>query len=273
MGISSLVSPGDRQIFFSLRWVTRPKFLKTSQLSRTGNDSGGRMLRLFDTGNREEERFYSELESVGFNVVPDDNGRQFKVRGLTCAHYGGSCDGFAQDTDGLIGKQGEWYLLEIKTHNENSFRSLEKHGMRKSKPEHGVQMDQYGGGFSIGKGLYLAKNKNTDELYIEKVEINPHVFHEMEKKADKLVKTKELPKKMTENPTHFICKNFCDYRDLCFGNQPVKIEVNCRTCKDSEPSSNAESWQCNRHGIELNHTQQKAACSDYVVLSQLRKED
>jgi hypothetical protein len=76
LGASSLGDPCARRLWYGFRWVARERF-------------DGRMLRLFDTGHREEARLLDEMRAAGIEVwdrQPD--GRQFRVTVLRRARRG-----------------------------------------------------------------------------------------------------------------------------------------------------------------------------------------
>jgi len=67
LGASALGDPCARRLWMGFRWIAREQF-------------EGRMVRLFETGHREEARVLDELRAIGLEVwdrQPD--GRQFAV--------------------------------------------------------------------------------------------------------------------------------------------------------------------------------------------------
>ena len=72
-----------RALWYDFRWATPARF-------------EGRMLRLFETGQREEERLGRNLRATGATVLEVDpaTGRQFRVEAHG-GHFGGSLDGIA----------------------------------------------------------------------------------------------------------------------------------------------------------------------------------
>lgn len=80
LGASVVGKDCMREVWFSFHWTQSTRF-------------EGRMLRLFERGQREEEVFVSLLKGAGASVwTHDANGKQFLVS-LFGGHYGGSCDG------------------------------------------------------------------------------------------------------------------------------------------------------------------------------------
>ena len=68
LGASLIGKPCSRALWFDFRWVTASRF-------------SGRILRLFETGQREEDRIVANLRSTGATVleVDPETGRQFRV--------------------------------------------------------------------------------------------------------------------------------------------------------------------------------------------------
>ncbi|NBQ80048.1 MAG: oxidoreductase, partial [Betaproteobacteria bacterium] len=81
MGASIIGHPCARYVWLSWRWVKKAQF-------------SGRVLRMFDTGKREESRLLEELRGIGAQVWDTDpnTGEQWRVSACD-GHFGGSLDG------------------------------------------------------------------------------------------------------------------------------------------------------------------------------------
>lgn len=203
-------------------------------------DFSGRMLRLFNRGHLEEARFIKWLTLIGFTVheINPETGKQYQISGCS-GHFGGSLDGVASRPD--IGT----LLVEFKTHGEKSFIKLQAEGLRKSKPRHYKQMCSYGKMYRLRYGLYMAVNKNTDEIYIEIVELDWSLADDLMRKADSIINSQKQPQKIAQTETYFECK-YCHFSGICFrGEAPAK---NCRSCLNATPTENA-SWTCALYGV------------------------
>lgn len=228
LGASILGRPCPRAIWYSFRWAKPATF-------------EGRMLRLFDRGNLEEERFISYLKLIGCKVWDtDEKGKQYKIY-FCKGHGGGSLDGVAIGICEL--PKGTPCLTEFKTHNEKSFNLLQKKGLLESKFEHYVQMQLYMDGYKLEYGLYMSVNKNTDELYLEIIKRNKTVANTYQERAEKIIFTDEPMPRISKTPGWWQC-TFCDYKDICFNG--VNAMVNCRTCMHSKPIEKAD-WYCKRY--------------------------
>ena len=162
----------------AFRWAFKPQF-------------GGRIHRLFDVGHRAEDRLADELRGAGVQVIQQDqNGEQYRFKAVM-GHFGGSMDGCAEI-------DGEWHVIEFKTHSDKSFKDLEKKEVQESKPQHYAQMQVYMGLSGMKKALYVAENKNTSALYIERVDFNSKHYEEVIQKAEEIIRAVNLPRKWVE---------------------------------------------------------------------------
>lgn len=154
LGASILGRECRRALWYTFRWAT--------DLVHEG-----RLLRLFDRGQLEEERFAADLRAVGVTIhtVDPSSGKQFRFSDVG-GHVGGSMDGAAF---GLIESPDKWHVVEMKTHGDKSFTDLVKNGVEISKPEHFAQMQLYMHWSGMARAFYMAVNKNTDEIYTERV--------------------------------------------------------------------------------------------------------
>src|SRR5512144_3429756 len=112
-------------LWYDFRWVTRRAV-------------SGRMLRLFETGKREEERLVRDLRRTGATVLDTDpdTGRQWRVTALG-GHFGGSMDAVAI---GLLEAPKSWHVLEFKTPNRKSFAVLARDGVVCATPQPAPQL-------------------------------------------------------------------------------------------------------------------------------------
>lgn len=161
-------------------------------------------------------------------------------------HFGGSLDGKAklERPGSIFGIPEGWGLLEFKTHNEKSFKKLQSDGVQKAKPEHWNQQQTYMHKEHLLWSLYLAVNKNTDELYAELVPYNEAAACELIEKAWVVIEARKLlPRvKGANHPSWHQCA-WCDYKQQCHYGE--LLDRNCRTCQFSVPVENGE-WFCER---------------------------
>jgi hypothetical protein len=227
MGASQIGGQCDRQIWYSFRWATKNQF-------------GGQLLRLFNRGHIEEGRFIAMLLAIGVRVYQQDqNGKQFRISGYG-GHFGGSGDGVGVGVPDV--PPGTPCLLEFKTHNDNSFRELKKLGVRAAKFEHYVQMQTYLRKMGLTCALYMAVNKNNDELYAEIILLDEAAADSYIARAYKIIPLVQAPVKVSKSPGWTTCV-FCDHKPVCHLRvAPVR---NCRTCAHSVAKEDGQFWCTN----------------------------
>lgn len=250
LGASVLGKECGRAIWYSFHWFTRSKF-------------DGRMLRLFNRGHLEEGRLIAALLTIGVQIYQqDEHGKQFRISGVG-GHFGGSGDGVAIGIPDL--PAGTPALLEFKTHNAASFKKLAEQGVRGAKFEHWVQMQTYMSKMGIPVALYMAVNKNDDEIHAELVQLDSASAEQFADRARTIILMKQPPAKINESPGWFAC-NWCDHKGVC--HQKKQPERNCRTCTHSEAREDG-TWRCMNAGAEelvLTKEMQASACAAYEAI-------
>jgi len=250
LGASEIGRPCKRALWYSFRWATAKKF-------------EGRMKRLFNRGHREEPQFLEELRAIGAEVYErdPDTKQQHRFAGYK-GHFAGSCDAIGR---GLPEAPKSWAVIEFKTHGEKSFKDLQAKGVKEAKPEHYAQMQVYMGWAELERALYLAVNKNTDELHSEWLHFSQEEFDKYCQKAAQVIDAEEPPEKLSTDPAWYQCK-FCDHYAICHGEQvPVK---NCRTCVHATPAELGV-WGCNAQERELSVSEQRMGCRSHLFIPPL----
>ena len=249
LGASSVGKSCSRALWYGFRWAAKEKF-------------SGRLLRLFQTGHLAEPRFVEDLRGIGATVydVNPATGNQYNFVDVS-GHFRGNADGMAQ----FIPTGGKkWHLCEFKTHGSKSFATLKKDGVKKAKPEHWIQMNTYMGWSNIDRALYLAVNKDTDELHSERLEFDPVEFERTRAKAASIIFAEQPPAKISDDPKFYIC-NMCTFSGVCHGHQVPA--VSCRTCVHTTPEREGDGrWSCAKHGPEIPVEFQRKGCGDHLPL-------
>lgn len=213
-----------------------------------------RIMRLFNDGHKFEDTIINIIKDMGYEVY----GRQDNYKDEHEMWFGHS--------DGFLSYQGRSYLLEMKTHNDKSFKALQKSGMKASKPTHYAQMQMYMGYGEYESGLYIAYNKNDSDLYFELVPFSEKFFVDLKIKSETIIASdKLLPRIGNNTASWFECK-FCDHINVCFNRElPDK---NCRTCHWAEVTA-GNKWACTYGRTEigdlpLKFEEQKAGCDNHL---------
>ncbi len=225
LGASVMGHYCERYIWLTFRWAIREKF-------------AGRMLRLFQRGQREETIIVNDLRAAGLEIRDFDpkTRRQYNIKD---GHLGGSLDGiiFA----GVPEAPKKKHIAEFKTHNLKSFDDLVKNGVEKSKPQHFAQMQVYMHYMDIDRALYVAVCKNDDRIHTERVRYDKAAATKIIERAKRIATADTAPPPISTDPTWFECR-FCPAHAMCH-KQDWTREVNCRTCAHST-AQEAGSWHC-----------------------------
>lgn len=248
LGASLIGHECDRYLWLTFRWAAKTQF-------------NGRMLRLFDTGKREEARIYEELRGIGIVLHTDEDGKQIDCRDAS-GHFGGSVDGVGRN---FPEAPKTWAVLECKTHNSKSFKDLKDKGVKASKPRHYAQMQVYMGLLDLERAMYYAVCKETDEVYTEWVHFDKDRFDQLSERATKIIEATEPPQKLSEDPAHWQCKN-CDMYRVC--HEQRVAEANCRTCCHASPVETG-AWHCGSHNKRITGTEQRAGCDRHIFIPAL----
>lgn len=225
IGASIIGHECQRYIWFSFRWMYHQVF-------------SGRMQRLFQRGHLEEHRIFQWLQGIGFQTKQVDiDGKQIHIA-FAEGHGGGSSDGV-----GILPERYgrfEPLLLEMKTQKDSKFSTLQASGMQKEKPVHYTQASVYGRGLGIRYCLYIAVNKENDDLDVEVVELDWGLADAEMAKATMIVNSQVAPPRISEKASFYKCK-YCPAVAICHLNAPVLR--NCRSCKFAEAMPGKQ-WQC-----------------------------
>ena len=246
LGASLIGHECKRYLWNTFHWVEKPSW-------------SGRMYRLFETGKLEEARIIQNLQMIGCEVsdtTPD--GDQHRVSAVG-GHFGGSLDALVKR---LPEAPEAEHVAEFKTHNDKSFKDLVANGVEKSKPMHYAQMQTYMGLRELSRALYFAVNKNTDEIYTERVKFDKVAFAKIMERAVSVITSPEPPEKISEDAAWWQCKG-CQFAAQCHGTAAPL--VNCRTCAHSTPDVNQDGgvWVCERYRAPIPDYQQRIGCPEH----------
>lgn len=246
LGASIIGRECAREVWYSFHWCTLKKF-------------DARILRIFNRGHLEEPRMVALLQMIGCTVYQfDAEGKQFRISGYK-GHHGGSLDGVVI---GCPDVPNHPILGEFKTYNDKQFQILLAQGVTGAHYEHVVQMQQYMGKNKLIAALYMATNKNTDEIHAEIIGFDQAIYDRYEARAVSIIDSGSPPPKISNTPGFWKCK-FCDQNPVCHLPKVMPAR-NCRTCGYSSTLPNAE-WGCSFHNVKLSEEMQLKGCSDYEM--------
>lgn len=187
-------------------------------------------------------------------------------------HFGGSLDGEGVADFPIIVSEtyehipaGERFLLEFKTHNTKSFVLLSSEGVKSAKPVHYAQMQTYMFKRGLRFALYMAINKNDDDLYIEVLPVDEEFARTLIDKAKRVIHSKVVPNRIGKHPSWHECK-FCDFANICHYGDTSKIDRNCRTCQHSVPVDDGQ-WHCGLWNATIPVDAVLAGCDSHKLIT------
>lgn len=224
----------------------------------------GRLKRLFQTGHREEARILRELEKIGIELIPPTDGNSqhgfIAIMGHFRGHFDGIGKGFEEAPKAI-------HIIELKTHNEKSYKDVVSKGVKLSKPMHYAQMQIYMHYTGHHRAFYLAVNKNTDELYQERIAYDATEAMRLVAKAERIINSNFLPPKISDKKDWFECR-WCKHWDFCHDDKSINLPSrNCRNCVSSTPAEGG--FHCNRLNTIRDVKEQDEGCGKHLYLPEL----
>lgn len=256
LGASIIGDECSRKLWYEFRWVKLP-----------GHTA--RILRLFARGNREEDVFIDLMRAANCDVwsVNPKTGKQWIMQWYG-GHFGGSIDGIGKN---LVESRVP-HILEFKTHNDKSFKDVQKKGVKEAKPQHWAQMQIYMhgskqlGGKQITRAYYLAVNKNDDQLYGERVKYDKGAAEELLQKAEKIIASATPPPRISDRPNWYLCAQ-CHFNAIC--HHGAVAFPSCRSCVHSTADIEIGGWDCITKLKTLKHADQLEACNEHLYIPEL----
>lgn len=251
LGASLIGEECERKLWFSLRWACDPGF-------------NGRLLRLFQTGFLEEFCIIKELRKIGVAVWDRDmdSGEQIHFADPDCPHFSGSLDAIGR---GFEEAPVAPHVIEIKSSGSKPFSKIKHEGVQKAKPLHYAQMQTYCRWAELDRAFYFVVNKDTDEIYSERVYYDKAFAERLADKAKRVVYSDVPLDRISKNAGNFQCK-FCPYTGPC--HEKELCLISCRTCAFVTPEENG-TWTCGRTGKVIEPINQRKACEGHIFIPDL----
>jgi hypothetical protein len=256
LGASVLGNDCSRRLWYGFRWAHEPETFD------------GRKLSIFQSGHLWEDRLIGLLRGAGVAVDPVDpeTGQQWLVR-FAGGHAGGHLDGLAYKVPEAPKTR---HVVEAKSHNHKSFTALRSGGVQKSKPLHFAQMQLYMHGTGYQRALYIAVNKNDDEIHTERVSYDHGLALQLVTKAERIVTAERPPAKLHEDPNAKMARvcNYCPAKGVC--HDGAFARRNCRTCLHATAHLDGDArWSCDRFKRDLTREEQAAGCPRHLFIPDL----
>lgn len=260
LGASEIGQSCSRKIWLNFRYAKQANHAPKVQ-------------RIFERGKSDELRFINYFNELGCDIqsVSATDGRQFSFTDFG-GHFSGSIDGVIKnvwaldfennlnfetyevdETTGIITtktkkidsiteaveKTKKPFLFEFKTHNSKNFNVLKSYGLKEKFESHFAQVQVYLYYFDLTHALYVAVNKDNDELVYFLVPANSEIAKKYISRAEAIIFKNEAPK-IYDSPGWWECK-FCLFSEICHSGAVASI--NCRTCIFAAPLESG-GWIC-----------------------------
>lgn len=209
LGASAVGGECERAIQFDYAGAPRERDFKTAT------------LRKFEFGHMTEEWCRQEFQDAGFNITQqDERTRQPIGFSQLDGEFKGHIDGkivSGPDVKGLTFPA----LWEHKGVGSKTYRSLEKDGLKKSKPAYYAQVNIYMGYCSLHKNpaVFSVTNLDSGEQMHLSIDFDAENAQSMTDRAVRIVgatKAGELLPRPFASADHFICRTMCDFPERCW---------------------------------------------------------
>lgn len=176
--------------------------------------------------------------------------------------FGGHMSGYL-DAKGShpVYTQGRQVLVEYKTYNTKNFVHLcGKRSVKICNPKYYTQSCIYMRDHELPWSLFLAENKNDDDIYVEIIPRDDGEALDKMATAQTIITSKARPARIGQSPAFFECKT-CAFAGPCHGHEPV--DINCRSCVNCEPIDGGK-FHCAQWGKTIpDEKAMRAACGQH----------
>lgn len=218
-----------------------------------------RKRRIFERGNIEEDRLLDLLRLIGCEVTE----QQARVRGAG-GHLRGKIDGQATNIPDAPVTE---HVVECKSSKASDFRAMMKDGVKKANPKHYATIQFYMFKRGLSRCLYMMSCKDTEDLHIERVELDMEFAMRAEARIARIIAMDEPPGRLCTKRDDFRGK-FCRQAAVCWGEDPAR--VHCRTCLHSTPLMDGNAgWDCARWSKPLSLAEQDEGCPAHLYVPAL----
>jgi len=169
----------------------------------------GRVLRLFQLGRLIEDQMSIDLQSCGFRLHSQQKKVIFTQGDLKLE---GSCDGVI-----------EWLLESIKPHlwecksmADKYFKKVKKDGYEAYSPQYKTQCHVYALGLKLNRIYATVYNKNTSELYAERIKLDRDFAIKQLNRAFDVMREPVPPDSRLCPRADWYQAKFCEFQKNCW---------------------------------------------------------
>ncbi len=198
MGVSGIGTECDRQLWYSFH---KPKAVDQAKV-----------LRIFAVGHALEPLIVDWLRKSGLTVYTEKaNGEQF---GFEDEMIAGHIDGVVL---GIPFAEKIPHLLEIKTANNFRYKEFVKNGFC-SDEKYRTQIHIYMDKMKLTRCLAVIKNKDTQELYYEIIEVDNFHAVSMVARGKEIAVMDSEPARKYPSKSFFKCQ-YCNWKADCWSKE------------------------------------------------------
>lgn len=180
-----------------------------------GEDFEAQTYRIFDRGHWGESYVRMLFTQAGFTLQDGGPGTSFSQLD---GRFAGHCDGVFRDGPPVIQYPALW---EMKVLGDKGAKGVERHGLKKAKPEYYSQVNLYMAylGLTENPAIFTVMNANTMAIHHYPI---PFDAAEAQKASDLAVQIIEATEhgetmpRASDDPDFFECR-FCAFKERCHG--------------------------------------------------------
>ena len=224
-----------------------------------------RTLRIFQLGNAIEAELARFCRQAGFELHTEnpETGGQFNFSYLG-GHFAGSMDGCIR---GIPEALNTWHVWEAKSVSHKRFADLSRKGVKDWSHEYYAQLQSYMGATGMSRALFMAYDKDTSELYVERVREEPMAWEAILAKAERVITDYDMPESGYRDRTWFEAKFMGDDAQAVYWGDRLP-KPNCRNCRFSEAviDEPGAKWYCHWRHAERTIPEQHAGCDEHQFI-------
>ncbi len=207
LGMSEMGEECDRKLFYSFHDPMK------------GVDDP-RIKRIFMLGDLIEDHVIALLREAGLTIYDrDPEGNQFRANVEGYPISGGM--------DGVIvglSESSKAHVLEVKSAKNSRFKEFVKNGVQATEYKYYAQVMLYMLAFNLNDAFVIVYNKDTSELYSERIKFCPFTAEILMNKGKEIVTTGEIPDRAYSSKTFYKCR-WCDYAESCWKDAEPPIDI------------------------------------------------
>lgn len=247
---ASQIGGDPREVWLAWRWCLPQNVdARTRMIWRHGDLIETELVRL--------------LRQAGLEVIDREQGGDQIGYTALGGHYAMRLDGVVR---GLPEAPGVWHTLEAKSMANKYHTKLCREGLKAANPEYHAQCQTGMHHAGLARCLFIAYNKDTSALYIERIRADQSGAAIMTKALD-VAQAEGPPESSYPDESWWKIKWRPDRYKAIYWGRELPPTPNCRNCRFSTPilkdTENRAQWLCGRHNVTLSHEQQQAGCIDH----------